>query len=446
MKGAKRFALSGSVADTNDSAFRNKRIMAGSLFDAQRAEPSQQQSTATPPLDPQQAELSRQHVKALNTQFASWVQSQLKNHPDELWEDGVQDYLTHASNIMEKFSDVVDWLKAYAVNSDSLSVPESQKSGSKVVPETKNTENKFFQVKTGFTPSSTTTGFSLGTTTPSFSLGTTTMSFSPGTTTVSFAPGTTTTSPTPADMNKIFSPVYTSASFTSASSTTSFTPAGMTTSFMAGGSNSSFTFGSTATSSTSASPATIFTSSGMTTSFTAPRSSGVFSNSQTPVLFGSQSSVAVNNNASDDADDENELPQPSSPSVKKSEEKGIVVVHEVKCKLYVKSTDPAEKDSWKDKGTGQLSIKCKEGISKGSADSKPTIVVRNDVGKVLLNALLYPGIKTSAQKNSLVAIFHTSDDGGNNDKVVARTFLIRTKSEEDRNKLATAIQEYAPAS
>ena len=50
--------------------FRNKRIMAGSLFDTQRAEPSQQQPTATPPLDPQQAELSQQHVKALNTQFA----------------------------------------------------------------------------------------------------------------------------------------------------------------------------------------------------------------------------------------------------------------------------------------------------------------------------------------------------------------------------------------
>ena len=27
---------------------------------------------------------------------------------------------------------------------------------------------------------------------------------------------------------------------------------------------------------------------------------------------------------------------------------------------------------------------------------------------MLLNALLYPGIKTSAHKNSLVAIFHTS--------------------------------------
>ncbi|XP_022719894.1 uncharacterized protein LOC111277734 isoform X3 [Durio zibethinus] len=381
MKGTKRFAISGSAADTNDFAFRNKRIMSGSPFEAQRAEPWQQQSTATPPLDPQRAELSQQHVKALNNQFASWVQLQLKNHPDELWQDGVQDYLTHASNIMEKFSDVFNWLKANAVNGDSL-YAESHKNESKVVPEAKKTETKFFQGKTGFTPISTTTGFSPGTTTPSFS------------------------------------------------------PAG---------SNSSFTFGGTTTNFTSVSTTTSFTSPGMTTSFATPWSSGAFSNSPTPNLFGTQSSVAMNNNVLEDADDENELPQPSSPSVKKSEEKGIVVVHEVKCKLYVKSTDPADKDSWKDRGSGQLSIKCKEGISKGSKDSKPTIVVRNDVGKVILNALLYPGMKTSAQKNSLVAIFHTLDDGGNSDNAVARTFLIRTKSEEDRNKLAAVIQEYAPA-
>lgn len=30
----------------------------------------------------------------------SWVQTQLQNYPDELWEDGVQDYTNHASNIM----------------------------------------------------------------------------------------------------------------------------------------------------------------------------------------------------------------------------------------------------------------------------------------------------------------------------------------------------------
>ncbi|XP_022719887.1 uncharacterized protein LOC111277734 isoform X2 [Durio zibethinus] len=397
--------------------FRNKRIMSGSPFEAQRAEPWQQQSTATPPLDPQRAELSQQHVKALNNQFASWVQLQLKNHPDELWQDGVQDYLTHASNIMEKFSDVFNWLKANAVNGDSL-YAESHKNESKVVPEAKKTETKFFQGKTGFTPISTTTGFSPGTTTPSFS---------PGTTAMTFSLGTTSTGLTSANMTKKFSPVAT---------TTNLTPAG---------SNSSFTFGGTTTNFTSVSTTTSFTSPGMTTSFATPWSSGAFSNSPTPNLFGTQSSVAMNNNVLEDADDENELPQPSSPSVKKSEEKGIVVVHEVKCKLYVKSTDPADKDSWKDRGSGQLSIKCKEGISKGSKDSKPTIVVRNDVGKVILNALLYPGMKTSAQKNSLVAIFHTLDDGGNSDNAVARTFLIRTKSEEDRNKLAAVIQEYAPA-
>lgn len=49
------------------------------------------------------------------------------------------------------------------------------------------------------------------------------------------------------------------------------------------------------------------------------------------------------------------------------------------CQLPIQSTDPADKDAWKDKGTGQLSIKCKEGVSKGSQESKPTIVVRNDV-------------------------------------------------------------------
>ena len=152
-----------------------------------------------------------------------------------------------------------------------------------------------------------------------------------------------------------------------------------------------------------------------------------------------------NDAANDVQDAEDEVEQPSSPSVKKTEEKGVTLVHEVKCKLYVKSTDPADKDEWKDRGTGQLSLKCKEGVSKGTRESKPTIVIRNDVGKILLNALLYPGIKTNMQKKSIVAIFHTSGDGDNDDAVVARTFLIRTKTGEDRDKLAAVIQEYAPA-
>jgi len=314
--------------------------MAGPLFGIHRAEPSQQQSMVPPPLDMRRAQLSRQHVRALNAQFASWVQTQLQTHPDELWEDGLHDYLAHASNIMEKFSDVVRWLKANASsngadassNGGRFSALESHAAPNNLASESKENQLKSFQKETDVARASTTASWG----------------------------------------------------------------------------------------------------------------SGALFSSQSPFAFGGQSSAPVNNDASNDADDE-DLQQPSSPSVKKTEEKGVIVVHEVKCKLYVKSTDPADKDAWKDKGTGQLSIKCKEGVSKSTRESKPTVLVRNDVGRVLLNALLYPGIKTNMQKNSVVAIFHTTPDSGDSSSVVARTFLIRTKTEEDRNKLAAAIQEYSPA-
>ncbi|BAU00512.1 uncharacterized protein HKW66_Vig0161380 [Vigna angularis] len=345
MKGSKRLAVSEpNQVESNEAPmqFRNKRIMEGSLFDVHRAEPSQQPTVTAPPLDMKRAESSQQHVRALNTQFASWVQTQLKNHPDELWEDGVRDYLNHASSIMEKFSDVVNWLKANASKPEnSVADAGAAFSAKKLLPEVVNKENKSFGEKTGFTPVTTPTSFS--------------SSWSPG----------------------------------------------------------------------------------------------LFSSSQSIFGFGNQSSAPSNHKASVDVDEENELEQPSSPSVKKTEEKGVAVVHEVKCKLYVKSSDPADKDVWKDKGMGQLSIKCQEGVSKATKESKPTIIVRNEVGKILLNALLYPGIKTNPQKNSLVAIFHTTgnaDGSGDNDSVVARTFLIRMKTEDDRNKLASTIQEYAPVS
>ncbi|KAB1217170.1 Nuclear pore complex protein Nup50 [Morella rubra] len=454
--------------------------MAGSAFDVHGAEPPQQW-TETAPLDMQRAISSWQHVRALNTQFASWVQGQLKNHPDELWDDGVRDYLAHTSNIMEKFSDVVKWLKANAVKGGSSSAVESQTIGSKMVSETKTNGIKSSHEKTGFAPLGATTSFptsgSSGTFSSSQTSGLTSVTkgtqfatssrsgmFSNSQTLGSSPAGTTTTFSNPLSSG-VFSNSQTSGS----------TPAAATTTFSNSLSSGAFS-NSQIAGSTPASTNTVFATSpnfgvfsntqtlgftpaGTAASFANPFSSGVFSNIQKPIFFGgSQSSLTVTQSplpakcdASDDADGENELEQPSSPSVKKTEEKGIVVVHEVKCKLYVKSSDGADKDAWKEKGMGQLSIKCKEGVDKGTRESKPTIIVRNDVGKLLLNALLYPGIKTNIQKNSLVAIFHSSgdvdgNDGGNSNNVVARTFLIRTKTEEDRNKLATAIQEYAPAS
>ncbi|XP_071700339.1 uncharacterized protein [Rutidosis leptorrhynchoides] len=196
----------------------------------------------------------------------------------------------------------------------------------------------------------------------------------------------------------------------------------------------------------SATTTSIFGTSGFSNSL----STGPVFNTPSTFSFGGQSTISANtNDAANDVDadeDDDDIEKPSSPSLKKTEETGIVVVHEVKCKLYVKSSDPTDNDIWKDKGTGQLSIRCKEGIAKGTKDSKPTILVRNDVGRLLLNALLYPGIKTSLQKNSIVAIFHNAEDNAseNSNVIVGRTFLIRTKSVEDRDKLASAIQAYAP--
>ncbi|CAL5437279.1 unnamed protein product [Camellia sinensis] len=387
MAGMKRLAGSDSNPDTTttttDSIFQSKRIMVGSLFDDHRAEPSQQQSMETLPLDVHRAELSRQHVRALNTQFASWVQTQLQNHPDELWEDGVQDYLAHASHIMEKFSDVVNWLKENAVKGESFSTLGSHTAPKKLVSESKDNQITSFQEKTGFSLAGTTASFA-----PSWSSG-------------------------------VFSSSQTPFAFVMTSELKGWKCGKISKGAETGDSQ---------------------------------KTTGRTTSALRPDQVGNQSSAPLNNDASNDVDGdvlrEEDLQQPSSPSVKKTEEKGIILVHEVKCKLYVKSSDPADKDAWKDRGTGQLSIKCKESVSKGTRESKPTILVRNDVGKVLLNALLYPGIKTNTQKNSIVAIFHTTadsgTDSGDNNGVVAQTFLIRTKTEEDRNKLAAAIQEYAP--
>ncbi|KAJ6703650.1 RAN BINDING PROTEIN [Salix viminalis] len=456
MKGAKRFAVSDSVPDSNDTALRNKRITAGFLSDVHRPEPSQQQLTPLPPLDVKRAESSQLHVRALNNQFASWVQTQLKNHPDELWEDGIRDYLAHASNIMEKFSDVVNWLKANAAK--GVSVADSLTTEKKSVPEIKNNERKLLEEKTGFALTSTSARFTSSRSSSVFSANQSSGGVSSSSQSSSLFSNGESSGPTNLSSGLFsnnqssgffsnsqsfgLSNNQSSGSLSSSQSTGAFsnsqTPFSINQS--TGAFSNSQSFGAL---SNSQSP---FSFNQSSAAFSERQSLGVLSNSQTPFSFGGQSSIPTTHNTADDADDENELQQPGSPSVKKSEEKGIVTVHEVKCKLYVKSSDPAVKDTWKDKGTGQLSIKCKEGISKGTKESKPTIVIRNDVGKVLLNALLYPGIKTNPQKNSLVAIFHTAgDDSGNNDCVVARTFLFRMKTEEDRNKLATAIQEYAPS-
>uniref|UniRef100_A0A453DG15 RanBD1 domain-containing protein n=1 Tax=Aegilops tauschii subsp. strangulata TaxID=200361 RepID=A0A453DG15_AEGTS len=330
-------------------------------------------------------------------QFASWVQSQLQNHPAELWEDGVKDYLSHASEIMENFKDVVNWLRQNKAGTTAVSSPSPANEEKTTTPATVNSK---FMVQPGSDngQKSPTTGAS-------------SLAFQNSSSPNMFSlPSQKKTTPfggifdnkdTPGDSSK-----------------------------------STFQFGGNNGFSTPTTPS-IFSTPG--SSFNMPTST-LFSMNQQPIFTGNSKAAE----ASADADEDAEAEQPSSPSVKKAEEKGIVVVHEAKCKVYVKHDDATK--GWKDIGVGQLSIRCKEGAEKASKESTPTVVIRNDVGKILLNAMIYKGIKMSVQKNTVASIFHTSDaqsesDGGN---VVARTYLLRLKNEEAATNLSAVIKENAP--
>ncbi|XP_010434154.1 PREDICTED: nuclear pore complex protein NUP98B-like isoform X3 [Camelina sativa] len=522
MRGVKRAA----VSESNDPSFKNAKPMEGTLFGIQKnVAPMQKSSLTSASLDKQRAELARKNVRALNNQFVSWVQLQLKNHPDELWEDGMNDYISHASNILEKFKDVVNWLKENKGKGENVS-PESRAADKKTVADAKSSDVKSVSNNSLFAsnsqpglfsnkPSSnfSSSQSSLSSSQPgafsSSQFGSTfnsqtgsfgssqfgvakssqpsllsssqagavsnsqTGSFSSGQfgSAKSSQPSLLSSSQAGAVSNSQTG-FFTSGQFGSAKSSQpsllSSSQAGAVSNSQTGSFNSG-QFGSAKSSQPS-----LFSSSqagAVSNSQTGSFNSGQFGSAKSsqPSLFSSSQAgavstsqppfsssnnqnpfssgaapvpIAVKRDSADDADGD-EQPQPSSPSVKKTKEEGVTVVHEVKCKLYVKSSDPADK-GWKDRGTGNLSIKCKEGVDKGTKESKPTILVRNDVGKLLLNALLYAGIKTSPQKNALVAIFHSSEDSSEN--VTPRTFLIRTKTAEARDKLATAIHEYAPSS
>ncbi|XP_035820629.1 uncharacterized protein [Zea mays] len=408
------------------------------------AESSHQHVMAGPAsLDPRRAEAASKHVRALNTQFASWVQLQLQNHPAELWEDGLKDYISHASEIMEKFKDVVNWLRQNQAGSIVVSSPSSLKDDKSNLPAADDSkllvqpssDNKqkapiMASSSSSFQNSSLPNLFSSPSQqkTPDYS--------------GMFADkkNTSSDSSKPAFQfggnNVIFggkkdAPVDSSKPFQFGPNNGIFgdkkdTPSDSSKPFHFGANKG--IFGDKKTTS-------------VAQSFN-PQSPPLFSMNQQSVLPGNQNT----SEASADADEDAEPEKPSSPSVKKAEEKGVVVVHETKCKVYVKHDDATK--GWKDIGVGQLSIRSKEGTEKASKESTPTIVIRNDVGKILLNALIYKGIKMNLQKNTVASIFHTSDAQSSEsagDTVVARTYLFRLKNVEEATKLSTAIKENAPS-
>ncbi|XP_062185377.1 uncharacterized protein LOC133888972 isoform X2 [Phragmites australis] len=392
-RGAKRAATSDLAAPDLPS----KRVMDGPSFDVHRAESSHQHVMVGPvTLDPRRAEAASKHVRALNTQFASWVQLQLQNYPAELWEDGIKDYISHASEIMEKFKDVVNWLRQSKASSAAVSSPSPLKDEKTTLPAA---DDSKFAVQPSSDNEQKVPIMASTSSVSQSSSSQNILSFSSQTKPPAFSGIFGDNKNTPGDSSKP--------------------------SFQFGANNG--IFGDK--------------NSPVAQSFSMQTPS-LFSVNQQSILSGNQKTAE----ASADADEDAEPEKPSSPSVKKAEEKGIVVVHEAKCKVYVKHDDATK--GWKDIGVGQLSIRSKEGAEKASKESTPTIVIRNDVGKILLNALIYKGIKMNVQKNTVASIFHTTDsqssetDGGT---VVARTYLFRLKNEEEAAKLSTAIKENVPS-
>lgn len=314
----------------------------------------------------------------------------------------MKDYISHASEIMEKFKDVVHWLRQNKAGSAVVSSPSAPNDGKTTLPST--VDSKFME--------------------------------QPGSDNGQKGPITAASS----------SPFQISSSqnmfsFSSHQKTPAFSGIfGDKKNMPADSSKPPFQFGANSGFSAPNMP-TIFSPSGAQSfSMQTPT---LFSVNQQPVVLSGNQSTAE---ASADADEDAEPEQPSSPSVKKAEEKGIVVVHEAKCKVYVKDDDATK--GWKDIGVGQLSIRCKEGAERASKESTPTIVIRNDVGKILLNALIYKGIKMNIQKNTVASIFHTSDvqsSESGSATVVARTYLFRLKNEEAATKLSATIKENAPS-
>ncbi|WOL10018.1 hypothetical protein Cni_G18772 [Canna indica] len=422
-RGAKRSAFASDPVP--DSGPQSKRVMDTPSFDVHRVESSHQHLMAGPPLDPQRVESAYQHVKALNSQFASWVQLQLQNHPDELWEDGVGDYLSHASSIMEKFKDVVGWLKANSGKQRSMPIEGSSSEQKNLVDSEHNKDPRHSNLSDGSIKQHATTSISSLQKSSPQSSGLFSFSETPN-----FAVP---------NSQKSFATLTENNKATPQSGITNGISKQVTPASFSGFHNSSL------------------------------QSTSVFSSSQKPMFSGNQSDTSAKVEASNNLDEEDDPEKPSSPSLQKAEEKGIIVVHEAKCKVYVKPDNPSEK-GWKDMGMGHLSIKCNEGVEKATKASRPTIVIRNDmhkfirslkelraclgvfnqrdrrvmVGKILLNALIYHGIKMNIQKNTIASIFHITG-GADNWDTVARTYLLKLKNEEETTKLATAIKDYTPS-
>ncbi len=117
-----------------------------------------------------------------------------------------------------------------------------------------------------------------------------------------------------------------------------------------------------------------------------------------------------------EGDDEPE--RPPSPSLEKrsAEDDGEQVLYEGKCKVFFKKARPQptaphrthgsqvadtctglQDNGWSERGLGSLQLRRQKDGAHGAR-----LLVRNDTGKLMLNANLYPGLKVMLKDKNLI--------------------------------------------
>ena len=153
--------------------------------------------------------------------------------------------------------------------------------------------------------------------------------------------------------------------------------------------------------------------------------------------------------------------EPSSPSVKKAAEaEGVTTLHEVRAKLYMQEVGSGA-SGWKDRGAGNITIKQHSGVAGGpdggSGKTRLSVLFRNEVGKVVVNAPIVSKLKAIQKKNTVSAVLVSIQDDtanaavpvggekadGGEPKAGPRFYMFRLGSEENAKALQAAFEDAA---
>ncbi|EQC31990.1 hypothetical protein SDRG_10190 [Saprolegnia diclina VS20] len=342
-------------------------------------------------------------MEVLNKEFFAFVSQQVVENPMTFWNGAVQDYIRQAHELEAKVTALHAPVKKMA--------PPAPPTGfSFGAAPTTSSDKPSTGFSFGAAPTSTTTtttGFSFGAAAPS---ATTSSPAKPATTTgFSFGASATPASPAKPATTIGFSfgaaaPSATTTGFSFSSSTTPASPAKPAT-------TTGFSFGTTTTSSPATSALAATASLAKPTSgfsfgaAPAPAASSAFASTPASFSFGGAAAPAASSSsfsfnlpkavpapaATEDEDDENIGREEATVIIKSSSEADETVVYEVD-ELRIRHFKAAEK-RWADIGKHPFKI------LQNNSTKAARILSRNSIGKIMINAALYKGLKVTVAPN-----------------------------------------------